>query len=220
MAVSTAQRVGIWIIAIAMLLGTIVSFVVMIFANDNARNDQARAQQIEERYTEEFNEYQLKVVQQAQELSERYFETFSIHKNRVKSFNPDDVTELKTHDIVVGDGEVLTNESTFTAYYIGWNSEGVIFDSSLDGESLKSPFAVSPGGVITGWTEGVVGMKVGGIRQLDIPADKAYGEMGQGEHIAPNAPIKFVVMVIPTPEPISPPEAPQELINYYNRGLL
>lgn len=61
-------------------------------------------------------------------------------------------------------------------------------------------------------------MKVGGIRELTIPADKAYGETGSGGTIAPNTPLKFVIMIIPTPETIPQPAVPAELLKYYQRG--
>jgi hypothetical protein len=85
-------------------------------------------------------------------------------------------------------------------YYIGWKPNGDIFDSSIDDEKLKSPL---PGGgsYIAGWSEGVIGMKVGGVRVVTIPADKAYGEGGgQNDQGQPLGPLKFVIMAIPTPD--------------------
>ena len=49
-------------------------------------------------------------------------------------------------------------------------------------------------------------MKIGGIRELTIPAAKAYGDKGSGEDIPANTPIKFVVMAIPKPAEITPPD--------------
>lgn len=218
MATKTSQRVGIWIIAIAMLVGTIGMFIAMILAPKNQASDQVRAEELTAQYQADTEAYQAKVDAQAAELSERYFETFSAFQSRVAAFDADGVTELSTEDLVGGDGDELTNESTFTAYYIGWNPDGEVFDSSIDGESLKAPFTASPGMVIEGWTEGVAGMKVGGVRELTIPSDLAYGEAGSGELIGPNTPLKFVIMVIPTPETIAQPEFPEELMNYYTRG--
>ena len=61
-------------------------------------------------------------------------------------------------------------------------------------------------------------MNVGGIRELTIPSDLAYGETGSGDDIPANTPIKFVMMVIPTPETIEQPEIPTELLQYYQTG--
>ena len=210
MAATKTQRIGIWIIAAFMLVGTIGSFVAIVLANSNQQSDKDLAKA-------EYAKYQKQVSDQKTELSKKYFDTFNQYASRPAAFDAASVTELKTNDLVVGNGDTLTDQSSFTAYYLGWNPTGKVFDGSIDGNTLKSPFNVSPGGVIEGWTKGVVGMKVGGIRELTIPAAQAYGETGSGEDIPPNTPIKFIVMVIPTPEQIQPSE---QLVKYYNAGLI
>ena len=47
--------------------------------------------------------------------------------------------------------------------------------------------------MIEGWDRGISGMRVGGRRELIIPADMAYGAQGQGQSIPPNAPLIFDV---------------------------
>jgi len=50
--------------------------------------------------------------------------------------------------------------------------------------------------VITGWNQGVSGMKVGGRRELIVPASLAYGAKGLETRpvaIPPNAALVFVV---------------------------
>ncbi len=210
MATKKGQRIGIWIIAIFMAVGTIGSFAIIVLANSNSQSDQARIQQLTE-------EYQAAVAAQTKELSDKYYDTFSPYASRVAAFDADSVAEVTSEDLVVGTGDTITADSSYSAYYIGWNPDGVIFDSSLDDGSLKAPLPVSPGRVIPGWTQGVTGMKVGGIREIAIPSDLAYGENGSGELIPPNTPIKFVVMIIPTPAPI---DVPQELIDYYRSGAM
>lgn len=197
MSTTKAQRIGIWIIAAFMAVGTIGSFAIIVLANDNATREQ-------DRYNTLLAEYQAKVKTQQSELSEKYFNKLNEFSSRVGEFNADDVKELKTEDLVVGDGQELTSESTFTAYYIGWNPSGKIFDSSIADGALKTPFTAGPGTVIEGWTKGVNGMKVGGVRELSIPSALAYGETGQGADIPANTPLKFIMMVIPTPEAITP----------------
>lgn len=198
MAATKGQRIGIWIIAAFMAVGTIGSFAIIVLANDNASRDQNR-------YNDLLAEYQSAVTNQQNELSKKYADEFAEYKSRVGSFDADSVTELKKEDLKDGEGDELTADSTFTAYYVGWNPEGTIFDSSFNEDgTLKTPFTATPGGVIKGWSEGVVGMKVGGVRELSIPSDLAYGETGSGENIPPNTPLKFVMMVIPTPEQIEP----------------
>jgi hypothetical protein len=66
--------------------------------------------------------------------------------------------------------------------------------------------------MIAGWSEGVVGMKTNGVREISIPSAKAYGATGNGSTIGPNTPIKFVIMVIPT---VTAATVPAELLQYY-----
>ncbi len=220
MATTKGQRIGIWIIALFMGVGTIGSFAAIVLANNNAKSDQARLQELTAQYEKATKAYQEKTAAQAAELSKKYFDTFNQFSARVGSFTAADVTELKTEDLKVGDGDVITSSSPFTAYYLGWNPAGKIFDGSIDGDTLKSPISVTPGGVIEGWTKGVDGMKVGGVRELTIPASMAYGDKGQGELIPANTPLRFVVMIIPAPEVIPQPEMSPELLRYYQTGRL
>lgn len=217
MATTKAQRIGIWIIAVFMAVGTIGSFVIIVLANQNSQTDQARYNELYSKYQEEQTAYTAKVDAQAQTLSKKYFTTLNKQSSQVGKFDAGSVKELGKKDLVKGNGETLTTDSSFTAYYIGWTPDGKIFDSSIDGDALKAPLDVVPGGVIKGWTEGVAGMKVGGIRELTIPSDLAYGETGSGDSIPANTPLKFIVMVIPTPEAIEQPQAPEELITLYGR---
>lgn len=215
MAASRAQRIGIWVIVIVFAVGSIGLIVIAVLAINNDKSDRARLAELTSQYQEQVGEYQAKVDVQTTELSSKYFSEFNQYATRPAAFDAAGVTALKTEDLKVGDGADITADSTFSAYYIGWNPSGTVFDGSIDGEKLKAPLLVNPGGVITGWTEGVVGMKVGGVRELTIPADKAYGETGSGDNIPPNTPIKFVVMIIPTPEAIEQPQPSAELIKYY-----
>ncbi len=220
MAATKAQRIGIWIIAVFMLVGTVGSFIAIVLANSNQQTDKQRAQAAYAAYQKESEEYQAKVDAQASELSKQYYATFSQFASRPAAFDAASVTELKTNDLIVGTGDTITDNSSFTAYYLGWNPSGKVFDGSIEGESLKAPFNVEPGSVIEGWTKGVVGMKVGGVRELSIPSAQAYGETGSGEDIPANTPIKFIVMIIPTPEKIAQPVPSEALIKYSQQGLL
>ena len=101
---------------------------------------------------------------------------------------------LKYYDIVEGDGDMPEVGQTAVVHYTGWLEDGTQFDSSLDrGEPF--PFALGTGSVIPGWDEGVATMKVGGVRQLVIPAELAYGEGGSGP-IPPGATLVFEVELL------------------------
>lgn len=106
------------------------------------------------------------------------------------------VTEsgLKYYDIVEGDGAVAEAGQTVTVNYTGWLTDNVKFDSSLD-SGVPFPFTLGTGAVIPGWDEGVAGMKVGGKRQLVIPAELGYGDTGSGT-IPPGATLIFEVELL------------------------
>ncbi|GJM26406.1 MAG: hypothetical protein DHS20C16_28210 [Phycisphaerae bacterium] len=79
---------------------------------------------------------------------------------------------LKYYDIKVGDGEEPATGARVSVHYSGWDKNGKLFDSSV---KKGTPFSFNTDkGVIQGWIEGVKGMKVGGIRRLEIPAALAY----------------------------------------------
>ena len=112
---------------------------------------------------------------------------------------PDWVTtnsDLKYLDHVVGEGEDAVNGMTVEMHYTGWlwenGQRSKKFDSSRDGNQPFS-FPLGAGRVIKGWDEGILGMKVGGKRELIIPPELGYGARGAGSLIPPNATLNFEV---------------------------
>jgi peptidylprolyl isomerase len=102
-------------------------------------------------------------------------------------------TDLEIVDITVGDGDEARPGQTVVVHYVGVShSSGKEFDSSWN---RNSPFDFRLGAreVIAGWDRGVAGMRVGGRRQLTIPAHLAYGDRGAGGAIKPGETLVFVV---------------------------
>ena len=105
-------------------------------------------------------------------------------------------------DLTPGTGAEIMAKQTALVHYTGWlydpaapENKGKQFDSSAGGEPFEFP--VGEGRVITGWDEGVVGMKVGGKRRLVIPPDMGYGARGAGGGIIPpNATLVFDVELV------------------------
>jgi peptidylprolyl isomerase len=101
--------------------------------------------------------------------------------------------ELVVEDLQVGEGTEAVPGSVVTVHYVGhaW-SDGQQFDASWD---RNDPFAfrLGAGQVITGWDEGVAGMRIGGRRRITIPPEKGYGSSGAGGVIKGGETLVFVV---------------------------
>lgn len=104
------------------------------------------------------------------------------------------VPELEIIDISLGDGQEVVDGDTITAHYTGaLATDGTIFESSKDS---GNPATFGLNQVIDGWTQGVPGMKVGGIRRLVIPATLAYGQRRASAMIGPNSDLVFDIELI------------------------
>lgn len=104
-------------------------------------------------------------------------------------------TELVVTDLTVGAGPAADDGDTVFVNYVGvLSSDGTRFDGNFGSD----PFVVTlgMGMVIAGWDQGLVGMQAGGRRQLDIPADLAYGSRGAGDAIPPDSALSFVVDMV------------------------
>lgn len=116
----------------------------------------------------------------------------SLDGQKLSGFTPiASVTKLQYVDLKVGTGAAVKPDTTISATYTGAiASTGIIF------QSTSTPISFSLKGVILGWQEGIPGMKVGGTRELIIPANLAYGaNPPSGSNIPTNAALVFDVTV-------------------------
>lgn len=106
----------------------------------------------------------------------------------------DKVEKLEIFDLVAGTGEEVPEGATITAHYTGaLCKSGIIFQSSHD---FGKPVTFGLNQVIQGWTDGVPGMKVGGMRRLVIPSEMAYGSARAASNIPPNSDLVFDIELI------------------------
>lgn len=207
---SWRQRLVIIVIAV-LLLGSTIATYVFIVLSGNSNTDSTNDEQIAQ-LSEQYEAKQAELDEAAKPLSDKYFPTFSKYQSQIKAYNETSATNavLKTEDLLAGTGKELTDgDKDYLAYYVGWCADGTIFDSSFDNvgnESeqdatyLKSPLDPS-NGLIDGWEQGIVGMKLGGVRVITMSGDLAYGETREicGGY---NKPLKFLVMPIATDQQI------------------
>ncbi len=102
-------------------------------------------------------------------------------------------TTLVSKEIIKGTGAEAKAGDSVTVNYVGvLYSTGKEFDASWK-RNEPFTFTLGKGQVIKGWDQGVAGMKVGGRRELIIPAELGYGKSGSPPTIPPNSALVFVV---------------------------
>lgn len=188
---SKAQRIGIWVIAIVMAIGTLVSFFIFLLPTSNIppKTDQQKDY-----------ERQLAEFQKQQELCPS-------GPVEDKKLDPaptvpeltaaGDIAELRTEDITVGDGDTVASGDCVELFYHGVLASDAKAFAGGDNYAEGVPYRSATTGFVPGFAEGVVGMKVGGERKIYIPSDLAYGaNPPEGGDIPQNADLVFVVRII------------------------
>ncbi|HSX42590.1 MAG TPA: FKBP-type peptidyl-prolyl cis-trans isomerase [Candidatus Saccharimonadales bacterium] len=105
------------------------------------------------------------------------------------------VTQLQKTDLQQGSGASAKDGDCLVMKYYGTlASDGTKFDENFT-DTTAFAFKLGQGQVISGWDQGLAGMKVGSVRRLVIPAALGYGNQGQGS-IPPNADLVFVVKLL------------------------
>ena len=127
-------------------------------------------------------------MQQEEDESFNFVEEDTQVEEQVQDFD-----KLKIITIQEGSGEEVQVGDTVSVYYSGTLIDGTKF---ADERGTPFEFTLGQGGIIIGWEEGVLGMKVGGVRELRIPSTKGYGEAGAGDLIPPNAGLIFSVELL------------------------
>jgi FKBP-type peptidyl-prolyl cis-trans isomerase FkpA len=113
---------------------------------------------------------------------------------------PSDFARFSQADVRLGTGAAATIGLDLTVEYTGWlydgsqtDQKGPQFETSRGREPLA--FTLGAGQVIRGWDQGLIGMRVGGLRRLVIPPSLAYGGVRNGP-IPPNATLIFEVELL------------------------
>jgi len=103
--------------------------------------------------------------------------------------------ELQIEDLSVGPGREIVRGALCLVNYEGWLDDGTVFDSSAS-KGRPFQFVFGTGRVIKGWDQGLMGMRVGGKRKLDVPAHLGYGERKIGDKIPPHSNLHFTIELL------------------------
>ena len=99
---------------------------------------------------------------------------------------------IEKEDVVLGTGPAAKSGDRVSVHYTGRLLDGTVFDSSVE-RGQPFDFVIGQRQVIEGWDDGLVGMKKGGKRKLQIPPHLAYGHGGAPPKIGPDATLLFEI---------------------------
>lgn len=210
---SVWQRVVIIVIAILLLGSTVLTYMFIVMGSSNQNSSSTANEDEINELIAAYDAKQEEIDAAAKPLSDKYFSEFQKYQSNIKAYNSAAANSkvLETEELKVGTGKTLAEGDTdYIAYYLGWCADGSVFDSSFnnaeDTDISTATGLVAPldpsGGLIEGWNQGVVGMKLGGVRQITMSGDLAYGETREicGGY---GSPLKFIVMAIEPDETLT-----------------
>lgn len=189
------QRVVSIVVAVILLGTTMAAYIALIINKGEApvvKNPKAHELELK------LKEESAKLDSRVSELSKQYYARLLRFRPEVKAYNAAAAngSGVKTRDLELGSGDALTEKSAdYLAYYIGFCPDESIFDTSFNSKdnptSLRAP--IQGGNLIAGWNKGIEGMKLGGIREISMPGELAYGETREICGMK-NSPLKFIVL--------------------------
>jgi FKBP-type peptidyl-prolyl cis-trans isomerase FkpA len=105
--------------------------------------------------------------------------------------------DLFIQDIPAGTGTEATAGRTVDVRYTGYLTNGTIFDSNAAASRPILTFTLGAGQVISGWDQGLIGMRVGGRRRLVIGSTLAYQNRSPNPNTIPqNSTLVFDVTLV------------------------
>ena len=204
---SPRQRFFIGLIAVLLLGSMLASYAAIIINGSSSSSSSSTTTEIDDATLAEYESAYSAKLAEFKSATADDFSKFIAYKSEIKAYNETSANEngIQTRDLVSGSGaSVKEDGSNYLAYYVGWCADESIFDSSFDDSANPTAFAkiLDPSlGMIDGWTAGVDGMKVGGIRELTISSEFAYQDSIEicGGY---NKPLKFLVYAVAKEDPI------------------
>lgn len=196
---SPKQRIFIILIAIIMVGSIVASYAAIVISGTKGANSEDGTGEVDQAKVAKYLEAYEKKEEEFKEAAKGDYDKFIKYKSEIKAYNEATANskDVEKRDLKTGSGAELT-EDNYLAYYVGWCADESVFDSSFDNNDNPTGFAkiLDPSlGMIEGWNLGVKGMKIGGIREILVPGELAYGDSMEicGGY---NKPLKFLIMAV------------------------
>lgn len=187
MAVSKTSRVVSFVLAFFLLASSVGAiFLIIKQSNDNQKLSDLQQQALDQQAPKE---EECKVADNITGSNVQVGEPLKLESP---------ASELQITDTKVGTGEEVRLGDCITVNYRLNLADGSIVagnDTFASGEPIA--FDLIQGGLIEGWTQGLPGMKVGGLRRLVVPASLAYGDRASGS-VPANSDLVFDIEVLDT----------------------
>lgn len=178
---NTNIKKNLWAIIIVAIT-TILTFILVFVANNAKKTTTQKTSSITQ---------QSSSTQTSKKTDLQVFTSLA----KAEKFDAASVTELKVEELKAGTGDTIAETDTISANYTGWNASGTIFDSTKkSADDAATPIEFPLSDVISGWTKGLAGKKVGGIYKLMIPSNMAYGDNASSKEVS--GPLAFVVEIV------------------------
>ena len=197
---SPKQRIIISLIAILMLGSMILGYAMIVLGGKSGSSSGSESTISDEKVLEYKEDYEAK-LKKFQEATKSEYEELLGYKSEVKAYNETAANSgVSSRDLKTGSGRELgEGDSDYLAFYIGFCADEEVFDSSFDNFENPTGFSeygmlnLSQMSLIEGWYAGMVGAKVGGVREITIPGELAYGDSMEicGGY---SKPLKFIVL--------------------------
>ena len=108
---------------------------------------------------------------------------------------------LVVHDITLGAGPEAQANSIVEIRFVAMLANGTVWDST-DQRQRTLSFALDEPGLIKGLQQGILGMRQGGARRLEIPWTLAYGELGR-DPVPPKTDLLYEIELVGVNSPAS-----------------
>lgn len=200
---SPKQRAFIIVIAVIMLGSIIASYAaIMINGGKSSSTTTSETETISEEKKAEYEaDYEAKLAE-FQTATKSDYDTLVKYKKEIAAFNEAAANGggVQSRDLKEGSGRELgEGDKDYIAYYIGYCADESIFESSFDDEENPTSFSayglldLSQMSLIEGWYAGMVGAKLGGVREITVASDLAYGDTKEVCG-GTNKPLRFIIL--------------------------